>query len=85
MKKVLSDSLPWATLLVYGLAVIYAITGAVQVVRGVLDFESYGSHLLGFAAAGGLLGIGRGIAASKSTVTATATVEPEKAAARTKR
>jgi hypothetical protein len=66
LKGILDDSKPWATITLIGLTVIYAVVGGVVVVTGAISFESYGTRLLGFAGALGLLGIGRGIAATKT-------------------
>ena len=65
MTKLLSDALPWATIFLCALTLIYAIVGGAVVIwgdPGALSFDQYGKYLLGFAGALGVLGVGRGIA-----------------------
>ena len=60
----LSDSAPWATLLVGGLVLIAAGVGGAVVIwgkDGALTFSEYLDLLKNFAIAVGILGIGRGI------------------------
>lgn len=64
--KILTDSLPWATIGLYVLTALYAVVGGIEVIRGQLDFEKYGTLLAGFAVAFGILGVGRGIASKDS-------------------
>lgn len=62
-----SNTLPWATIGLYALTMFYAVIGGIEVLRGQLDFEKYGTLLAGFAVAFGVLGVGRGIAASNKS------------------
>lgn len=64
----INDALPWATIFLCTITLVYAVVGGAVVLwgdPGALSFEKYGELLLGFAGALGLLGIGRGIAAKK--------------------
>ena len=63
-----SDTLPWATIFLCTLTLIYAVVGGAVVIwgdPGTLSFEDYSKGLIGFAGALGILGVGRGIAAKK--------------------
>lgn len=61
----ISDTLPWATIGLYVIAIFYVVIGGVEVLRGQLDFEKYGTLVVGLGVAFGLLGVGRGISAAK--------------------
>lgn len=64
----INNSLPWATIFLCTLTLFYALVGGAVVLwgdPGALSFKEYGELLVVFAGALGLLGIGRGIAASK--------------------
>lgn len=63
--KMLSNALPWATIGLFAIAGFYTVVGGVEVIRGQLDFESYGKQVVLLGGAFGLLGIGRGVAAKK--------------------
>lgn len=60
------NEFPWATACIVALTVIAAVAGAAVVVfgdPGALPFDQYLKYMAGYAAALGLLGIGRGIRA----------------------
>lgn len=62
--------------------VVYAIAGAVAMVRRDITFVDYRNGLIGLATPLGLLGIGRGIAATKTTAARATT--PRRAPAKKK-
>jgi len=62
----LSDNVPWATVMIGGLVLISAGVGGAVVIwgdDGALTFEKYLDLLKNFAIAVGILGVGRGIVA----------------------
>ena len=62
-----NDEFPWATFCIVFLTVVAAAVGGAVVIwgkPGVLSFQEYLKYMSGYAAALGLLGIGRGIRAS---------------------
>jgi hypothetical protein len=66
--KLFSNALPWATIGLFALTLIYALVGGAIVIwgdPGALSFNEYGDKLVWFAGAFGVLGVGRGIAAAK--------------------
>lgn len=68
LKSLLTDEKPWMTICVVFIVVIVAIVGGVVVIvdSSSLSFQEYVTLLTGLAVGSGLLGIGRGIAASKN-------------------
>lgn len=69
MKTIFDNSLPWATIFLCSLTLIYAVVGGAVVIwgdPGALSFEQYGKLLVGFAGALGILAVGRGIKAAGS-------------------
>ncbi len=73
MSSPISDSIPWATLMIGILVGIAAIAGGVVVIvnSDALSFQQYLDLLKNFAIAVGILGVGRGIVShGKSTAEA---------------
>lgn len=68
LKSLLTDEKPWMTICVVFIVFIVAIVGGVVVIVSPdhLSFQEYITLLTGLAVGSGLLGIGRGIAASKN-------------------
>lgn len=65
--KLFTNAAPWATIFLCAITLLYAVTGGAIVIwgdPGALSFNEYGDKLVWFAGALGVLGIGRGVAAS---------------------